>query len=229
MPFLSASQYTAQSRQLSCSATGPVGPAGPTGAPGANSDVTGHTGASGPTGHTGPTGIQGPTGSSATSISGTATQVLFFGSNDSPTGSPNLLFNSQTLISQYISSAQVQTNIPYTSTGGGDVGFPGYIQCPIGISTTPKMCLVYWSNNGTNGGSDWAVTVVHSDNNATHHSVIAGSKISSGNTTTQGWQSDLTATSVFSSPNYFIRLNGTFRNNTNWTIMLSPFLPITTI
>jgi hypothetical protein len=59
MPFLSASQYTAQSRVLSCGSTGSVGPAGPTGTLG----PTGVTGFTGFTGNTGPTGLQGVTGS----------------------------------------------------------------------------------------------------------------------------------------------------------------------
>jgi len=59
MPFLSASQYTAQSRVLSCGSTGSVGPAGPTGLTG----PTGVTGYTGFTGSTGPTGLKGDTGS----------------------------------------------------------------------------------------------------------------------------------------------------------------------
>lgn len=56
MVFLSASQYTAQTRQVACSSTGSTGPAGPTGPTGTPSNVTG------PTGVQGPTGLQGPTG-----------------------------------------------------------------------------------------------------------------------------------------------------------------------
>lgn len=55
MPFLSASEYTAQSRVLSCGNTGSVGPAGPTG-------TIGPTGSGGATGTTGPTGLKGDTG-----------------------------------------------------------------------------------------------------------------------------------------------------------------------
>jgi Collagen triple helix repeat (20 copies) len=56
MPFLSASEYTSQSRVLSCGSTGTQGPAGPTG-------ISGSTGFTGSTGIVGPTGIIGPTGS----------------------------------------------------------------------------------------------------------------------------------------------------------------------
>lgn len=58
MVFLSASQYTAQARQVACSSTGPTGAVGPVGPTGAASVVTG------PTGIQGATGIQGPTGAS---------------------------------------------------------------------------------------------------------------------------------------------------------------------
>jgi hypothetical protein len=56
MPFLSASQYTAQSRSTVCGTTGPVGPIGPTGPAG----VSTNTGATGYTGNTGPVGPTGP-------------------------------------------------------------------------------------------------------------------------------------------------------------------------
>ena len=61
MPFLSASQYTAQSKVLSCGSTGSQGPAGPTGTLGPTG-VTGFTGNSGPTGLKGDTGSTGSTG-----------------------------------------------------------------------------------------------------------------------------------------------------------------------
>ena len=56
MPFLSASQYTSQSRSTVCGTTGPVGPIGPTGPAG----VSTNTGATGYTGNTGPVGPTGP-------------------------------------------------------------------------------------------------------------------------------------------------------------------------
>lgn len=59
MPFLSASQYTAQARQVACSSTGPIGPVGPVGPTGAPSNVTGPTGIQGATGPVGPTGTPG--------------------------------------------------------------------------------------------------------------------------------------------------------------------------
>lgn len=59
MPFLSASEYTSQSRVVSCGSTGSRGPAGPTGSTG----ITGSTGFTGNTGSTGPTGPKGDTGS----------------------------------------------------------------------------------------------------------------------------------------------------------------------
>lgn len=69
MPFLSASQYTAQSRVLSCGSTGSAGPVGPTGTggPPGVTGYTGHTGITGYTGNTGPTGIQGPAGTAGQS------------------------------------------------------------------------------------------------------------------------------------------------------------------
>ena len=69
---MSASQYTAQSRSISCGTNGVTGATGPTGPAGAG-DVTGPTGAgayTGPTGaaYTGPTGAAytGPTGPAGT-------------------------------------------------------------------------------------------------------------------------------------------------------------------
>jgi len=66
MPFLSASQYTAQARSLSCAIDGSTGANGPRGPAGVG-DITGPTGPSstGPTGSsfTGPAGPTGPTGS----------------------------------------------------------------------------------------------------------------------------------------------------------------------
>ena len=81
MPFLSASEYTAQSRQIVCGATGKkgdtgltgpmgetgplgmTGPLGPTGLTG----ITGMTGTIGHTGITGMTGFTGPLGPTGTS------------------------------------------------------------------------------------------------------------------------------------------------------------------
>lgn len=59
MPFLSASEYTAQSRQTVCGATGKKGDTGNTGPIG----ETGPLGLTGPLGPTGLTGNSGPTGS----------------------------------------------------------------------------------------------------------------------------------------------------------------------
>lgn len=58
MPFLSASEYTSQARQIICGQTGATGMSGPTGATGAG----GPTGYTGYTGYTGQTGAMGPTG-----------------------------------------------------------------------------------------------------------------------------------------------------------------------
>lgn len=71
LPFLSASEYTAQARLTVCGSTGAPGPQGPTGP--AGTGATGDTGPQGSTGDTGPvgpsvtgdtgdTGPQGPTG-----------------------------------------------------------------------------------------------------------------------------------------------------------------------
>lgn len=60
MPFLSASEYTAQSRQINCGATGKQGSTGVTGPMG----MTGPLGLTGPIGITGVTGVSGHTGSS---------------------------------------------------------------------------------------------------------------------------------------------------------------------
>jgi len=69
---MSASQYTAQARTITCGTTGPVGPVGPTGA----GAVTGDTGPMGPTGDvfTGPTGpsYTGHTGADGTGSTGSA-------------------------------------------------------------------------------------------------------------------------------------------------------------
>ena len=67
MPFLSASEYTAQARSIVCGATGPTGPTGPTGMTGATGEkgdpgIPGSAGAPGSTGATGATGATGPTG-----------------------------------------------------------------------------------------------------------------------------------------------------------------------
>jgi len=57
MPFLSASQYTAQSRTTVCGTTGATGAIGPTGPAGqaSNTGATGYTGSTGPIGPIGPT------------------------------------------------------------------------------------------------------------------------------------------------------------------------------
>jgi hypothetical protein len=65
MPFLSASQWTAQQNVLSCGTTGAQGPpgiTGPSGSPGGSTGNTGNTGSTGPTGPTGATGNTGNTG-----------------------------------------------------------------------------------------------------------------------------------------------------------------------
>lgn len=63
MPFLSASQWTAQQNVLSCGTTGAQGPPGITGPSGSPGGVTGNTGNTGSTGGTGATGNTGNTGS----------------------------------------------------------------------------------------------------------------------------------------------------------------------
>lgn len=240
MPFLSASQYTAQSRQVACSATGAVGPTGSAGNLTGPTGVAGVTGSVGPTGLAGATGSVGPTGTAGPPgimVNGTATQVLFFGANGSPTGSSNLLLNSQTLIVPYLMSA-LQSEVGIFISGG-DSGDPdtylGYVESPIPLPSSTGMMFIYWTNDGAgvgSGGSDWAITVVHIDANNAHHVVIAGSKMGGGggNINTQGWQSDLTGTVAFTSSQYFIRLNGPFRNPPTartWKILMSPFLPTT--
>lgn len=62
MPFLSASQWTAQQNVLSCGTTGAQGPPGITGPSGSPGGSTGNTGSTGPRGNTGATGISGANG-----------------------------------------------------------------------------------------------------------------------------------------------------------------------
>ena len=68
MPFFSASEWTSQSRNITCGPTGPTGPSGgpvgPTGPPGTNgtNGTNGNDGDTGATGSTGPEGPQGPQG-----------------------------------------------------------------------------------------------------------------------------------------------------------------------
>lgn len=78
MPFLSASEFTAQSRNLVCGLTGPTGPSG-----GGGAGSTGTTGPTGPTGTPGTNGVNGVTGPTGAGglISGTTNQVAFFNSS----------------------------------------------------------------------------------------------------------------------------------------------------
>jgi hypothetical protein len=68
MPFLSASQYTAQARSLTCAIDGSTGAAGPTGPVGPTGEgaFTGPAGSNGDTGFTGPTGPAGSAGAGVT-------------------------------------------------------------------------------------------------------------------------------------------------------------------
>jgi hypothetical protein len=60
MPFLSSSEYLAQTRSIVCGTSGPTGPSGPIGPTGPTAE-TGATGPTGPIGLTGVTGATGPT------------------------------------------------------------------------------------------------------------------------------------------------------------------------
>jgi hypothetical protein len=67
MPFLSASQWTAQKTILVCGSTGAQGPpgiTGPQGPAGGSTGYTGYTGSAGPTGATGASGANGSPGAS---------------------------------------------------------------------------------------------------------------------------------------------------------------------
>ena len=67
MPFLSASQWTAQKTTLICGSTGAQGPpgiTGPQGPPGGSTGNTGNTGSTGPRGPTGASGANGLPGAS---------------------------------------------------------------------------------------------------------------------------------------------------------------------
>ena len=99
MPFLSASEYTAQSRQIVCGATGkkgdtgetgPMGMTGPLGLTGplGPTGLTGNSGPTGPIGHTGGTGITGFTGPlGPTGTSGVpAGMIMNYAGNTIPSG-----------------------------------------------------------------------------------------------------------------------------------------------
>jgi hypothetical protein len=95
MPFLSSSEYLAQTRSIVCGTSGPTGPSGPIGPTGPTAE-TGATGPTGPIGLTGVTGATGPTGIST--VVGTATSGSSSGINSLTFGgglSGNVLENGK--------------------------------------------------------------------------------------------------------------------------------------
>jgi hypothetical protein len=144
MPFLSASEYTAQSRTIVCGLTGPTGPnngvpgatgstgpQGPSGSPGSQ----GNTGSTGSTGSTGATGPQGPAGTNGISTGA----ILYFNLADntlnyagSPTGSITSTFqNSGGGVNTYYNSYNGYFN---EATGSQAV-------TPIGVFQSPANFL----------------------------------------------------------------------------------------
>lgn len=116
MPFLSASQYTAQSRSTVCGTTGTTGPTGPSGPAG----TAAATGSTGPTGNQGPTGYTGPGGSVVPLAKNLATSLLI---ENTQTVNPNVWsqaswinFDDFTDNSDIYSSYIDEYNIP--PTGG---------------------------------------------------------------------------------------------------------------
>lgn len=86
--MLSASDWLAQSKVISCPGptgpTGPIGPAGPSGSTGP-AGSSGATGPAGPTGPTGPSGSSGPTGPSGPPGALTGT-IVMYGGTSAPSG-----------------------------------------------------------------------------------------------------------------------------------------------
>ena len=127
---MSASQYTAQSRTLSCGIQGSTGPAGsaggsgntgfsgPTGA--ASTGFTGHTGAAS-TGFTGPAGAAGATGSTGpTGASALVPTVYTF----PPTALAQLLGGVPVTKFSGTSATNNILNIPYDNTKHNQFQFP---------------------------------------------------------------------------------------------------------
>lgn len=162
MPFLSASQYTAQARQLACSSTGstgPVGPAGPTGASGAASVVTG------PTGQRGPTGLAGPTGSSPSVADlGPRYAILWYVGNFSG-------YKTLSMILPDTKNAQIQLSSVQPSLSGDDfvsavgITLPPYTQAtwfsasnsPQSSNNNTALPIYVALTNGINRGMNYSV------------------------------------------------------------------------
>ena len=145
MPFLSASQYTAQSRQVACSATGAVGPVGPTG----SSGPTGSAGnLTGPTGLAGATGSVGPTGTPGTVINpallGPRYVVVWYTSSF---GGPLSTIFPDTQLAPTSVSSVVPGGFPAVVTGVIGVTMPPYTQFAYFDTSSPPVYVI--KNNNT--------------------------------------------------------------------------------
>ena len=153
---MSASQYTAQSRSLSCGIQGPTGPAGsggtgaftgpdgPTGSDGqtGSDGPTGYTGSDGPTGYTGCTGPIGPPGNGFTTGQFTGALAYY----DTPNTVKSVSFTDRVgIVRPAITYTYIQDN---------------YINSPTGTNNALRftngnadvIIEAYTNDQGNNGG-----------------------------------------------------------------------------
>ena len=144
MPFLSASQYTAQARSLSCAVDGSTGPTGPRG-PAGIGDLTGATGPSS-TGPTGPsfTGPAGPTGSPGTGVTTgqPANSITYYDTGNTVKAASYVTPGGLTVPAISYTTAQDK----YTNPTAINHAFQ------FGNANSPLTIEAYTNNAGNNGG-----------------------------------------------------------------------------
>lgn len=173
MPFLSASEYLAQSRQRVCGETGPTGPSGsgPTGSTGDTGNTgptgetgytgetgatgdTGYTGSTGPTGDVGPTGVAGPTGDiGPTGLAGATGDVGPTGNagptgNTGPTGPtqlPGAMYAYITNPQTFNAGGDIVSYDNISLDNSGNTGFTGGVNIQTGKYYPPEQGWYYTS------------------------------------------------------------------------------------
>lgn len=163
MPFLSASQYLAQSRTV-CAAPGIAGPTGYTG-------PTGVIGPTGVTGFTGPIGVTGPTGPTGPTASFSITPIAIGIGAGTNQGTSSIAIGNTAGVKQGASSIAIGTNAGNFSQEldciaiGHNAGFTGQsvygiaIGYSAGMTGQKEATVAIGTNAGMSGQGSYSIAI----------------------------------------------------------------------
>jgi len=193
MPFLSASQYLAQSRTV-CAAPGIAGPTGYTGA-------TGVIGPTGVIGFTGPLGVTGPIGPTGPTASFSVTPIAIGIGAGVGQGTSSIAIGNTAGVGQGISAISIGTNAgnfsqsPESIAIGRNAGFTGQSLNSIAIGSNAGMtgqnefAVAIGNNAGMSGQGAYSIAIGYKagESQQNNFSIILNADYQPLNSTTTGF------------------------------------------